>query len=211
MRRPRSLDQQMTHSRPLILRDKKEISIEDGSVYVRLKCQLLLHKLCAELSPKIKHPFHPTYPLVLRNINMECFVLGFNYWCAKCDTLLSNLNFTSSLLLYSTRTSVTRLAELSAFVHGYIPLIPLCAMRFHSNVVIPHYHIHLNIVAMTNIHSPSLALPSKTIQTTMIAGNITVTFARKEDTCKIQFIIVRNATMLLILVACLMRGNGSGD
>ncbi|CAL5359797.1 unnamed protein product [Camellia sinensis] len=66
----------------------------NDSIYVCLICKLLLHKSCAELPKKIKHPFHQIHPLTLRTKDdgsplsckaclMPCGRLI--YHCSKCE------------------------------------------------------------------------------------------------------------------------------
>ncbi|XP_059631024.1 uncharacterized protein LOC132273932 isoform X2 [Cornus florida] len=85
------------------------ISIEDGTVYVCLECQLFLHKSCAELPPFIKHPFHSPHRLQLQDKKYsdrssscaacKCSVLGFKYWCAEChfaiDVACASLSYST--------------------------------------------------------------------------------------------------------------------
>ncbi|KAL3497553.1 hypothetical protein ACH5RR_040285 [Cinchona calisaya] len=66
-----------------------------GSIFVCLKCNILLDKYCTELLPQIRHPFHPTHPLSLfQNIkkkqHFECrgckeTTYFFTYVCWKCN------------------------------------------------------------------------------------------------------------------------------
>ncbi|XP_059631013.1 uncharacterized protein LOC132273922 [Cornus florida] len=85
------------------------ISIEDGTVYVCLECQLFLHKSCAELPPFIKHPFHSPHRLQLQDKKYsdrssscaacKCSVSGFKYWCAEChfaiDVACASLSYST--------------------------------------------------------------------------------------------------------------------
>ncbi|XP_059656815.1 uncharacterized protein LOC132303536 isoform X3 [Cornus florida] len=80
----------------------------EGTVYVCLQCNFLLHKSCAELPLQIKHPFHPPHPLELHYeywyIHYQCkackcSILGFKYWCGKCDF---EMDVTCASLTYST-------------------------------------------------------------------------------------------------------------
>ncbi|CAL5436879.1 unnamed protein product [Camellia sinensis] len=70
-----------------------ELLLND-SIYVCLICKLLLHKSCAELPKKIKHPLHQIHPLTFRTNDdgspfsckaclMPCG--RFIYHCSKCD------------------------------------------------------------------------------------------------------------------------------
>lgn len=66
-----------------------------GSVYKcpRSKCDFLLHKSCAELSPQAQHPLHPNHPLTLMPASTSnicdacCKRCGpcFFYSCKLCD------------------------------------------------------------------------------------------------------------------------------
>ncbi|XP_059656809.1 uncharacterized protein LOC132303532 isoform X2 [Cornus florida] len=80
----------------------------EGTVYVCFQCKFLLHKSCAELPLRIKHPFHPPHPLVLDYTNSsvnyqckacKCSVLGFKYLCRECDF---EMDVTCASLTYST-------------------------------------------------------------------------------------------------------------
>ncbi|KAF5935573.1 hypothetical protein HYC85_026702 [Camellia sinensis] len=91
------------HPHPLILCNNNrgfnqsysacELLLND-SIYVCLIFKLLLHKSCAELPKKIKHPFHQIHALTLRTNDdgspfsckaclMPCG--RFIYHCSKCD------------------------------------------------------------------------------------------------------------------------------
>ncbi|XP_059656797.1 uncharacterized protein LOC132303525 [Cornus florida] len=88
----------------------------EGTVYVCLYFNFLLHKSCAELPRQIKHPFHPPHPLVLHYKNFsvnssnssavsyrckacKCSGLGFKYRCGECDF---EMDVTCASLTYST-------------------------------------------------------------------------------------------------------------
>ncbi|XP_059655095.1 uncharacterized protein LOC132302262 [Cornus florida] len=80
----------------------------EGTIYVCLRCNFLLHKSCAELPLQIEHPFHPSHPLVLdyknSSVNYQCkackcSVLGFKYLCRECDF---EMDVTCASLTYST-------------------------------------------------------------------------------------------------------------
>lgn len=68
--------------------------IFEASVYVCFKCDIVLHKSCAELPREINHLFHPQHPLTLiarqPGKHFKCDVCGCPFWnakyhCSQCD------------------------------------------------------------------------------------------------------------------------------
>ncbi|XVF51804.1 hypothetical protein PTKIN_Ptkin04bG0213700 [Pterospermum kingtungense] len=108
--------QHSSHQHPLALRENREFGSEDqciaceehclDSCYVCERCDLFLHRQCAdafEFRPKIHHPFHPLHPLSLSPLPPDspdqaavlCAACGgFNektllvYQCVECDSYL---------------------------------------------------------------------------------------------------------------------------
>ncbi|CAL5345264.1 unnamed protein product [Camellia sinensis] len=225
---PRKIDHSLHPSHPLILLPQKPrffgytcgacCQYKDSFIYHCSDCEFYLDIACASLNPnpaennefgQIRRFSHP-HPLILcdnkQKFEICCYACQW-YMDVRCalskpKTMMSKIH-PHPLALFN-KPNYDIYALLVAISALPLSSVVCCATSISISIVFQYYHLHSSTSIMS-IPSLSTVLQLKTILMRMMMQSFTVTLAKKEECWPTQLIIVKIATMLLIVIAPYLR------